>query len=332
MKFYFINSSNPESQIEFNPDKLVPIQRNYRTNLVGQVLSSSFKFKINIDHYYEDERNNPRHVYYVFNESTTIENTEFALNEAAAGNWCVFTTPKGNKDKSIVLTFNDVQFSGGLYGVMFGEDWREFNPATNKLEGVTSYCSSIINNVTAHNVKVFNCVTNYSNHMSILFYLRGNTTVNNCVWDGTTTVNNIPINPSTGDYDGDPVDDNVAYDCGVPNGCVSKIDQSSIGSMYVWEQGEVNITNSNIGYIRNAAIIIDGKQWGLVIGEGTTVELLDSSAPGSYTPHIKIKNGATVKKLNMNGQKMSGLVIEPGASVNGKVFAADMNIEDLFVE
>ena len=332
MKFYFINSSNPESQIEFNPDKLVPIQRNYRTNLVGQVLSSSFKFKINIDHYYEDERNNPRHVYYVFNESTTIENTEFALNEAAAGNWCVFTTPKGNKDKSIVLTFNDVQFSGGLYGVMFGEDWREFNPATNKLEGVTSYCSSIINNVTAHNVKVFNCVTNYSNHMSILFYLRGNTIVNNCVWDGTTTVNNIPINPCTGDYDGDPVDDNVAYDCGVPNGCVSKIDQSSIGSMYVWEQGEVNITNSNIGYIRNAAIKIDGKQWGLVIGEGTTVELLDSSAPGSYTPHIKIKNGATVKKLNMNGQKMSGLVIEPGASVNGKVFAADMNIEDLFVE
>ena len=185
-----------------------------------------------------------------------------------------------------------------------------------------------INNVTAKDVKVANCVTNYLNHMSILFYLRGNTTVENCVWTGTTTVNNTPIDPVTGEYIGDPVDDNVAYDCGIPNKCVSNINKCEIGSMYVWEQANVTITNSKIGYIRNAAINLNG--WKLAIGENTVVDQIDSSAPKSYIPSLHIKSGATVKKLNMNNQSMAGLVIEPGASVNGKTFEEGMDVADLF--
>ena len=328
MMFYFRNSSNPESQIEFNPDKLVPIQRNYRTNLVGQVLSSSFNFKINIDHYYEDERNNPRHVYYVFNESTTIENTEFAMNEAAWGNWCVFTAPKANKDENLVITFNDVQFTGGLYGVMFGEDWREYNSKNNKWESVKTTYNFKVNQVTANGVTVGNCIHDDKNHMSILFYLRGKSTVKDCVWTGTkkaTEIMKCVTCEAGGKSEENCMHNSIAYDCGVPDGCTSSLENCRIGSMYAWQTAKVTLKDCIVGTIRSRSCSYQTNNSGkLVIDSGTTVDELDVLTNTYFESYVEklglpivIKAGATVKTLKLNGRQLNKYVlIEEGAVVN----------------
>lgn len=325
MNFAFINSADETSQILFEAGKEVPAQRNYRTNIVGQVLSSTYDFNINIDPVYEDEKNNAGYVYYIFNENTTIENTEFALNNASYGNWCVFTAPVKNEN-NVAIVFDNVRFSGGLYGVMFGEDYRDANHKTIE----TPYYFTI-NEVYAENVEVSNCITDSPNHMSILFYLRGESNVTNCKWVGTTTVNNVPID-AKGEYVGQPVDDNVAYDCGIPNGCKSNISDSEIGSIYVWPQSFVTLTGCKVDYIRAGSLYYTTKIQGrLTIAEGTTIKKLDVTTVGNYKVTITIKNGATIEELNMKGSLNiveDYFIVEPGAKVNGKIFETGMNVKE----
>ena len=316
MEFIFINSSDKNNQIVFEPDDEIPIQRNYRTNLVGQVLSSAFTFNINIDHYYEDERNNPRHVYYIFNEATTVENTEFALNEAAWGNWCVFTAPKGNEDENLIITFNNVKFSGGLYGIMFGEDWLEWDDKQNKYVRVKTIYNFDINNVIANGVTVGNCIHDAENHMSILAYLRGNSVVKNCQWTGTKKATEKMF-CVTGEHE---VENSVPYDCGVPDKCTSSLEECEIGSMYAWQTSKVTLDKCTVGYLRARTCLYTASNSGsLTIGEGTTVGELDVMTNKAFEkngPAITIKAGATVKNLKLNGRTLEKyVIIEEGATV-----------------
>ena len=287
-------------QILFDAGR-IPARRNYRSNIVGQVLSSKCNFNINIDPIYEGEANNGGHVYYIFNEPTTIENTEFALNKAAEGNWCVFTCPK---DVNHLITFNNVTFSGKLYSVAFGEYYGS----------TYNNYSFALNNVKAEGVTVGNCVSNWLydktnpnftiDHMSLLFYLRGQTTVKNCVWKGTKTVNSLPIDAEKfGGVKGEAYDVNIAYDCGIPNFSTSIIEDSEIGSMYVWTQAKkVHLLNTKVDYLRTGLITAKGNL--ILDGEETVVtnlEISDVAMNVSYKPSLVIQNGAKVTNLYLNG-------------------------------
>ena len=310
MNFAFINSADENNQILFEAGKEVPAQRNYRTNIVGQVLSSSYNFNINIDPVYDGDIINAGYVYYIFNEPTTIENTEFALNNAAYGHWCVFTCPK---NVNHLITFNNVRFSGELYAVAFGEYYG--NTYNNY--------SFNINEVVAENVKVANCVSNATDVFSLLFYLRGTTNVTNCTWTGTTTVENTSITDGQVNLDPDH-----AYDCGVPNYCNATISGSTIDKVYIWSFAQATITDSKIGYIRTAAINYKGLNPYLTIGSGAVVDKIEITRTGSYSTPLNILAGAEVKELVLNGVPVTKITIEPGAKVNGKTFEEGMSVAE----
>ena len=310
MNFAFINSADENNQILFEAGKEVPAQRNYRTNIVGQVLSSSYNFNINIDPVYDGDIINAGYVYYIFNKPTTIENTEFALNNAAYGHWCVFTCPEGVNH---LITFNNVRFSGELYAVAFGEYYgKTYN----------NY-SFNINEVVAENVKVANCVSNATDVFSLLFYLRGTTNVTNCTWTGTTTVENTSITDGQVNLDPDH-----AYDCGVPNYCNATISGSTIDKVYIWSFAQATITDSKIGYIRTAAINYKGLNPYLTIGSGAVVDKIEITRTGSYSTPLNILAGAEVKELVLNGVPVTKITIEPGAKVNGKTFEEGMSVAE----
>jgi len=301
MNFVFRNSENENSEITLGPVEY-SVQRNYRTNIVGQVLTGGCDFFINIDPLYEDQKDDTDYIRYIFDRPTSIENEIFALNKAEWGKWCIFTAPSGNKDNDLVISFDNVTFSGGLYGIMMGEDWRN-----DKHQIIPTTYNFNLNKVIAKDIEVANCITSNTDHMSILFYLRGNSNVTNCNWTGTTTVNNDPIDEA-GDKEyvgNNDLTDNVAYDCGVPNNCVAKFDNSTIGSMYIWSQCEATLTNCNVKYLRSATLYYTTNINGcLTIGAGTTIDVLDITTPGKYRVSLNILEGAKIKELRLNGRTL----------------------------
>ena len=302
MNFSFINEANPNDVIFF--EKSASVQRNYRTNIVGQVLTNSNQFNIQIDPIYEDERSSIDKIYYVFDKPTIVEDEVFSLTKSEWGTWCVFTMPKGSQE-DIMITFDNVKFSGQLYSVNFGEDWRDENH--NRVQTNHQFT---LNNVTAENVQVANCVTDGPNHVSPLFYLAGKTTVTNCTWIGTTTVNNDPIDEAgVQNYVGkNDLSDNRAYDCGVRPSSNVSFDNCTMDAMYVWQDGKATLTNSHIKYLRSGALYYTPKINGmLTIDEGTTIDVLEiahNQILTNFKLALTIKEGAKVKELRLNGRSL----------------------------
>lgn len=301
MSFVFSQKNAENSDISFDLTE-VPAQRNYRTNIVGQVLSSSCNFSVKIDPIYEDEMIFAGALYYNFTEPTTIKDTEFAFNSPDMGNWAIFTSDNGSE-----VTLDNVVFSGKLYRVGFGDYNKSGNVAyKNK-----------INNVRAEDIVVGNCVHNESDHMSLLFYVLGQSTVTNCAWTGTTKTAET-MYCVTGQHE---VDNSVAYDCGVPNKCKATFESCKISSMYVWSQAQVTITGteekpSEIDYIRTAALRTSSIDGFLTIGANTTVNELEVTPSSGYKRIVNILAGAHVKTLKLNGHSIDNVTIEAGATVD----------------
>jgi hypothetical protein len=163
-------------------------------------------------------------------------------------------------------------------------------------------------------------VTNQGDIISLLFYLRGKTNVTNCTWTGTTTIENTSI--TDGAVTSDP---DHAYDCGVPNFCNSTISGSTIDKIYIWSHAQATITDSEVGYIRTAAIDYK-KATHLTIGSGAVVGKIEVSPYSSYATPLNILAGAEVKELILNGVPVTKIIIEPGAKVNGKTFETGMSV------
>lgn len=297
----------------------VPIQRNWRTNIVGQILTGDIAFNIKIDPVYEGETINSGGLYYNFTEDTVVENKEFAFN--ALDSWACFTTENNN-----LLTLRNVTFSGKIDQIAIGDyrgKGKEDVPYTNVLE-----------NVVAENMVIGNSIANVNtiDYMSLLFYIRGVSQVKNCTFTGTTST----AEPQT-DYNG-KTHDVMVYDCGVPNFCVAEFDGCTISSMYAWSHSRITIKNSNIGYIRCSTHKKSHEVSHLTIGEGTVVDEIVVSSSGVqkfvtidgvktltadfWSPRLIIKAGAVVKKLDYNGRPIEDVIIEEGAQVDEAINAA----------
>lgn len=297
----------------------VPIQRNWRTNIVGQILTGDIAFNIKIDPVYEGETINSGGLYYNFTEDTVVEDKEFAFN--ALDSWACFTTENNN-----LLTLRNVTFYGKIDQIAIGDyrgKGKEDVPYTNVLE-----------NVVAENMVIGNSIANVNtiDYMSLLFYIRGVSQVKNCTFTGTTST----AEPQT-DYNG-KTHDVMVYDCGVPNFCVAEFDGCTISSMYAWSHSQITIKNSNIGYIRCSTHKKSYDVSHLTIGEGTVVDEIVVSSSGDpkfvtidgvktltadfWSPCLIIKAGAVVKKLDYNGRPIEDVIIEEGAQVDEAINAA----------
>ena len=172
-------------------------------------------------------------------------------------------------------------------------------------------------------------------YMAPLFFLRGVSTLNNCILTGTTTTAGKYI-----DYykDAHKV---IAYDCGVPNFCNATFNSCTVDALYAWSHSQITINNSQFNYIRCSTHNDSKQDAHLTIGAGTVVDkIVVTSSTGAkaatgedgkkhwidhpdkiISPSLIIKSGATVNVLDMNGRKYYDkngnldVIIEEGAIV-----------------
>ena len=298
----------------------VTIQRNWRTNIVGQILTGDISFNIKIDPTYEGETLNSGGLYYNFTDDTLIEDKLFAFNTPEAA---TFTTENNN-----LLTVNNVEFAGKVQFIAFGEyrDKGNYVSFTNNLTNVTAK-----DMVVTHSVGIANVET--IDYMAPLIFLRGVTTLENCEFTGTTS-----LAPDKKDYNGKmhPV---LPYDCGVPNGCEAIFNNCKVDRLYAWSHSKITLNNSQVKYIRCSTHRNSEPDAHLTIGSGTVVDEIVVTSTGLakfvkidgvktlvaefWTPSLIIKAGATVKKLDMNGRTMEHVKIEEGANVGEIVNQAE---------
>lgn len=298
----------------------VPIRRNWRTNIVGQILSSDISFNIKIDPVYEGETINSGGLYYNFTEDVVIEDKVFAFNTPEAA---TFTTENNN-----VVTMTDVEFSGSVQYIAMGEyrDKGNYVDFTNKMTNVVAK-----DMVVTHSVGIANVET--IDYMAPLFFLRGKSTLENCVLTGTTS-----IAPDKTDYNG-TVHPVLPYDCGIPNYCEAEFNNCTVDNLYAWSHSLVTINNSKVKYIRCSTHKKSHDASHLTIGAGTVVDEIVVTSSGMHkvvtidgkktlvadpwSPRIIIKAGATVKKLDYNGRTNEDVIIEDDAVINEIVNLAE---------
>ena len=327
MSFTFTDESETaQAPFIYSGLEFVPIQRNWRTNIVGQILTGDISFNIKIDPIYENEQVHSAGLYYNFTEDTLIENKVFAFNTSEAA---TFTSENNN-----LITMNNVIFSGRVEQIAMGE-YREkgnYVEFTNDMNNVVAE-----NMVVTHPVGIANVET--IDYMAPLFFLRGVTTLNNCKFTGTTS-----IAPQKTDYNG-KVHDVMPYDCGVPNGCEAIFNNCEVDKLYAWSHSQITLKNTKIKYIRCSTHHNSEPKAHLTIDAGSVVDeivvtstdlakfkTIDSKktlVANFWAPSLIIKAGATVKRLDMNGRpsldKYGNLsvIIEEGAVVEEIVNAID---------
>ena len=330
MAFGFTNEDETK-QIEFNDGlETVPVKRNWRTNIVGQVLTGNVSFNIKVDPTYDGETINSAGLYYNFSEDTEIVDKVFAFNTYEAA---TFTSENNN-----LLTFENVEFSGKVQYIAFGEYKKNEKgvvvvPFTNVLTNVVAK-----DMVVTHSKGIVNVES--VDYMAPLIFLRGESTLNNCEFTGSTC-----IAETYTDYWGDD-HEVMAYDCGVPNECNAVFYDCTIGTMYAWSHSQVTLNNTNVEYLRCSTHNQSDSKAHLTINAGCTVETIvvtssstaqrykDSEGKTHWTatpwaPKLTIKDGATVKVLDMNGRSRYDkngnldLVIEDGAIVESIINEAE---------
>ena len=212
--------------------------------------------------YYENETINSAGLYYNFSQDTYIKDKIFAFNTKE---WATFTTENNN-----LLTLENVTFSGNIGQIAIGE-YR------GKLVNDVPY-TNVLKNVTAKDMKLLSDLKSDGNHsiaitnvepvdyMSLLFYLRGKTTLENCEITGTTSVAEKYT-----DYYKD-VHDVITYDCGFPNYSNAVVDNCTIGKLYAWSHIQITLTNSKINYLRCSTHNQTEKNAHVTIGEGCEID------------------------------------------------------------
>lgn len=315
----------------------VPATRNWRTNIVGQILTGKMDFNIKIDPIYENETINSAGLYYNFSQDTHIKDKSFTFNTKE---WATFTTENNN-----LLTLENVTFSGNIGQIAIGEyRGKTVNdvPYTNVLKNVTAKDMRLLSDMHSsgkyHGIAIANVEP--LDYMSLLFYLRGETTVENCEFTGTTSVAEKYI-----DYYNDE-HDVLTYDCGFPNYSSAVINNCTIGRLYAWSHVKISITYTKINYLRCSTHNQTEKDAQVVIGEGCEVDEIFVSSSGmaksakdengkyhwvdadenQWAPSLVIKAGARVKLLDMNGRGRYNL--KASQKANGYEETPDVIIEE----
>ena len=320
MSFTFTDISEGATAVFENGLGSVPVRRNWRTNIVGQILTGEMTFNIKIDPTYEGETLNSAGLYYNFTTDTEIADKLFAFNTNEAA---TFTSENNN-----LLTFTDVDFTGNVQFIAFGEyrDKGNYVDFRNDLKNVTAK-----DMVVTHSVGIANVET--IDYMAPLIFLRGVSTLTDCTFTGTTS-----LAPDKVDYNKNihPV---LPYDCGVPNSCVATFENCTVDRIYAWSHSQITLNNSTVKYIRCSTHMKSQSSSHLTIGPGTVVDEIFVTSSGlakfvkidgvktltadPWSPRLIIKAGATVKKLDFNGRTNEDVIIEDGAVVEEIVNLAE---------
>lgn len=272
MTFNFPDDNSTQNIQLINGLEAVPAKRNWRTNILGNILSGDINFKIKIDPQYEGDMNINNGAYYSFSEETTIENCTFVFDNDDT--LATFASTGGQ-----LLTVRNVIFTGYIGAISFGEyrlshDGSRYN-YNNYLENVT------LTNFTNHYP-----VTDAGNKVSPSIVIYGNSTMKNCTMTGSQTL-------SPAEY--------YCYDLGVTAQSRTTIEGGVYDNVYQWAQSHLVISGAKIKTLHSATLYYSNTvQGSLTIKSGTEIDTLTITYSGKYKPQITIESGAKVNVLNYN--------------------------------
>ncbi|MBQ5613910.1 MAG: hypothetical protein IIU82_02710 [Tidjanibacter sp.] len=255
----------------------VPVKRNWRTNIVGQYLTTAVQVTIKVDNAFEDENIINNGAYYNYNEDTTIENHSFVFD-------CIDNSATFRSENNSTVTLKDVTFAGKVAHIDFGEypdvDFHTVLDGV-KFDGIT-FSSAIGKELPPTGTKGL---------FGAAGWLRGKSELKNCV-----IKNSVCVNPAA-----------LAVDLSVVNTSECTIDKSEIGKLHVYEHAQATITNSTIDIIYSAPL--DTHNGGkLVIGPGCNIGTIEViKVTSTSIPKIEIQAGATVGTINFYGQRATAV-------------------------
>lgn len=180
----------------------IPIQRNYRTNIIGNLLTKQIDFKVVVDKNFE----NPDHEVELWDGLTTqqpaLVNDTYQIENAAQWAWL-----SGRQiDKNITLV-NDIDFAGNDVAMILltssctldGNDKTIRNAVYSSVRGLSNYQTGLlsfetvaqdatytIKNLTIENVKATNSVESQGYASALVADVQNNMTLN---IDGVTVKN-----------------------------------------------------------------------------------------------------------------------------------------------
>jgi hypothetical protein len=343
----FVLSSEDGSKTLTLQDGLAnaPVQRNYRTNIVGgNILTDDIDVSLTVDHFYDGE--------HILSGGNVWEEHEgIYTEEALAGktieipgdwhikngrifqpmpeNWSATSTPLYTKPYTIdgkghTITFEPYGYSFvtktafaaadsklvTVKNIIFaGEHFGIFGGVYGGVTGRANY------NTLFENVKIVdNGVYCYNDAGSIpmsVFSNLGTATLNNCIVKGTYWVGSIKDQ----NVNAQQCYDNFGiYDIFVPNNILTAITNSTIGKIRVNNHGHLTVSGTSIIDTIDALALVKGY---VTIESGAKVTSLTvGELSPSYAPTLKIMAGAAVETLNLNLiTNTTKITIEDGANI-----------------
>lgn len=327
-----------------------PVQRNYRTNIVGfgdnggSILTSDIDVQVSFDPLYDGE--------HTLTDAKVWENyTGIYTEEALAGKtieipagwrirngYIIQPMPENWTADSAPLYLNSYTIDGKGNKVVF-EPYgykhitkNAFAAADGKLAtvknvsfegehfgifgGVYGGVAGRANyNTLFENVKIINngiyCYNEAGNIPMSAFSNLGTATLNNCTITGTYWVGAKDQNV----YAQQCYDNYGIYDIFVPNNILTHINNSTIGSINVNNHGHLKVSGtSTVGQVIAYALV----KGSITVEDGANVtELNVEQFSSSYAPTVKVSAGANITTLQLNNiAKTSKITIDDGANIS----------------
>lgn len=325
-----------------------PVQRNYRTNIVGSnILTEDIDVSLTIDCFYDGEHTlgggNVWETYAgIFTEEALAGKTieipgdwhikNGGIYQPMPENWSATSTPLYTKPYTIdgkghTITFEPYGYSfvtknafaaadGQLVTVknitFAGEHFGIFGGVYGGVPGRINY------NTLFENVKIIdNGIYCYNSAGSIpmsVFSNLGTATLNNCTIKGTYWVGSVKdqnVNAQNC-YDNFGI-----YDILVPNNKMTTINNSTIGSINVQNNAHLTVTGTSIIDKIDALALVAGD---VTIENGAKVTSLTvDQYSASYAPTVNIKAGATVETLDLNSIAKTNKITIDDATIITKI-------------
>jgi hypothetical protein len=284
----------------------VPLLRNWRTNIIGQVYSGSSDVNIKLSPEFEGNMKvvpTNTGVYYNVTEDMTVENTVYFLDNINEG--ATFASESGQ-----LITMNNVRFYGDVWTVVLGE-YRGPKYFNYRHE---------LNNVVCKDLTVSNVIYTHGTYVSVGTQIYGKSTINNCVMKGTTTVSDTYFDGTKHDF--------TPVDVGIPNECDAVFNGGEYGTMFFWEHAVVTLNNVKADRIISLTCNSTNHSQ-LTIAAGTKIGVLDCVQPPKYGSRLTIEEGASVDELNLVSSSFKSMSIAPGTVKKITYNGVEYTLEEL---
>lgn len=291
--FFFIDSEG-KAVTYSSPTNTVTLQRNMRTDYVGQVLSQYGELNPRT---YDDKGNTEdNNVYYRVAEDTTFEDRIYNMTDHAS---LQFGSENGQ-----TVTYNNLLFTGDIWTIELGE-YRS-----------SSYVNynNVLNNVEMRNLCCSAAIECHEWYFSPAVIAYGVTELNNCTMTGATTIRE-PITDKHG-----VAHKVIPVDIGVRNESDAVFNGGRYGTIFAWTHAVVELYDVTADMLYCGTCDSTKHSW-MTIGKGTKIDKVICCEPRcpygtkEYSTTMTIKSGAEVGSLQLVSTDVEFLIIEEGAKV-----------------